>query len=718
MEGCPNDTIVNMVKTLNPPSTDFPIKRSLNGNEESTPVPIKRFKSISKDSTPYEGSPRELRRMRADLVEARITIKDLQCRLTNSHSLRNKMELEFKEENKILRRQSEYDKKSIQELEDQLQTIRKREKDLKSQLSEIKCKYDLLKINSAKEIEMLQNSSSNSKEESTESDIEESAVVASLNRRITELETMLESAEDDAETQKQYVKELSSKLSEDNNLQKNLEQKEYELMKAKLTVNNLEYQLKSYSEFQDQAKQQADKLSRYIELEKENERLNQERASLLDQVKNKLILEEQAFDFKRRLEKYKDYDKKLMDLQIQQSQSMLQLNEWKAVAREICESMDSDSSLPHQLRSVVEKLQHQELTLTSQKVELECELKSISHESKVLKSEVEKCRKLIEELKLTGEQKQKLIHRMEKRLKLVISERDSYRRQLDSYENDLTMDTTVSRSSSQLQTQREHINNLEKLVSGYRDTVAELENDLHNAQPHLRDDIPLKIEQVARLKDEVQRLKLENDKLRQRCDQLEIKLERQMENDSSFKGGKIAHQLYNPLRESVEQRANQVENLKKEIERLKLKIKNYEQGIENSKIGDVTLHSKEIDALNEQLKSQESQTEMLRNYLKSNFQELRNVIYVLFGYKMDRTKNSLYTLANMYAEKPEDVICFQYADGNMHLLQNEFTASLEHMINLHVKQQNSIPVFLSSLTLDLFANKSMTGLLSVNLTGN
>lgn len=47
------------------------------------------------------------------------------------------------------------------------------------------------------------------------------------------------------------------------------------------------------------------------------------------------------------------------------------LNEWRSVARGICETTGSDSSLPHLLRTAVERLQQQEISLTSAKVELE-----------------------------------------------------------------------------------------------------------------------------------------------------------------------------------------------------------------------------------------------------------------------------------------------------------------------------------------------------------
>lgn len=162
------------------------------------------------------------------------------------------------------------------------------------------------------------------------------------------------------------------------------------------------------------------------------------------------------------------------------------LNEWRSVARGICESTKSDSLLPHLLRAAFEKLQQQELTLTSEKVELDSQLKAATHDAKVAKSELEKTQKLLSELKSTGDQKQNLIHRMQKKLQLISRERDSYRQQLDSYEKDLTMcANTTNGSLNQLQTQKERIANLEKIGEGYRDLINKYENDLQNLQPNL-----------------------------------------------------------------------------------------------------------------------------------------------------------------------------------------------------------------------------------------
>lgn len=141
-----NDTIINMITNLKPrsmklPEYSTPIKRSLSSgsntsNDETQPFSKKpRHESILDVS--YVGSPREIRRLRADLLSTRNTILNLQNQIQHMHGVRKEMQIMFDNEIGTLRSQCERDSKSIEELESQLQTIRKREIELKEQLSQV-----------------------------------------------------------------------------------------------------------------------------------------------------------------------------------------------------------------------------------------------------------------------------------------------------------------------------------------------------------------------------------------------------------------------------------------------------------------------------------------------------------------------------------------------------------------------------------------------------
>lgn len=134
-----------------------------------------------------------------------------------------------------------------------------------------------------------------------------------------------------------------------------------------------------------------------------------------------------------------------------------------------------------------------------------------------------------------------------------------------------------------------------------------------------------------------------------------------------------------------------------------------EEGLEGSKLADLTMCAKDAQALKEQIKTLENQNQRLKDFFKSSTQEFRNVTNMLLGYKIDRMTNSQYKLTSMYAESKDDYICFQLnPDGALNLLETRFSAALENFVDLHLRQQKSIPVFLSAITIDLFSNRTMT----------
>lgn len=387
-----NDTIDRMVRNLNPKIFDFPkmsssFKRSMTSlsdlssndvtNDDHTPKKQKLSESAASSS--YLGSPSELRRLKADLSEARNTILTLENRIEDMHNVRKGMEVMFQNETQMLRKQRDYDRKTIAQLDEQLQNLKKRESAWKQKYNELNEKFEEIKDSHQMHVTELEKSVYELKVKVQEQKSDDAGEISGLHRRISELEMLLESVEGDAKAHKKLSEELEKKLSEKNGIERELELKQQALQSALLQIKELKFERESYQESLHQIKTQQHKINKFPELERENQHLREENARIKDEIRNKLLLEEEVYDLKSRLAKHKEQEGKLMDMQLKHTQLELQLEEYRTVARALCDQGACDSVLPHLLRQLVERLQQQEIALTAEKVQLESQLSEALH---------------------------------------------------------------------------------------------------------------------------------------------------------------------------------------------------------------------------------------------------------------------------------------------------------------------------------------------------
>lgn len=748
-----NSTIIKMIDNLKPPSNTLYPRRTLNSNEiieiahndstfeeslplkrsgtgllsnsfngsvdefNETPNSSKKRKFDSSLDVSYIASPREARRLRTDLVEARNNILILENRITELHSFSKEMQILFDNERQTLKRNLDLSRKSVTELENQLQIIKKREREFRQELSDVKNNYSVLKIQSDQKIEELEKKLNQHMLDDKENESHENAEISSLKRKINQLENIVRAAEEDTESHKKLAAELQQELKEKNVNSSALDLKDQEIQKLKLIIKDYDYVKENYLEYQEKAKTQAYKLARYIEMEKENESLKLENERIKGEIRNKLILEEENNDLKERLIRYKEQESKLSAAQMQLIQTELNLNEWKAVARGILEITGSDTPLPHLLRAAVERLQQQELILTEESINLKSKLDTALHEAKVAKDELKKNQVLLSRMTASDERKKNLIHRIQKKLLLISRERDSYRLQLSSYEKDLTMSLNTSLSgSNHVQSMKDRIENLEQVVSDYREMVAKLEDDLKATENDTSAIAPIKLDQITRYQEEINQLKIENERIKNLKDQLEIKFEKILDNGMKSSSGPVYHAVNNPYSQCLAERERFIEKLQEEVDRLKKKVKQMEAGLESSRLADISMSTQEVQTLKKELENRENQMQMLKDHFKSSMTEFRDAVYILLGYKIDKNPKSLYKLSNIYADNPNDCLCFQSgADGEMSLLENSYTDTLGSLIDLHLSHQNSIPNFLSALTLNLyFSNRTTTETIQID----
>lgn len=63
----------------------------------------------------------------------------------------------------------------------------------------------------------------------------------------------------------------------------------------------------------------------------------------------------------------------------------------------------------------------------------------------------------------------------------------------------------------------------------------------------------------------------------------------------------------------------------------------------------------------------------------------------------------------MYAEKPDDSLLFQWKGDNLELLDTEFASKLDSKLFAYLTTCNSVPAFLSNVTIDLFESQTFMG---------
>ncbi|XP_073742495.1 mitotic spindle assembly checkpoint protein MAD1 isoform X2 [Callorhinus ursinus] len=114
--------------------------------------------------------------------------------------------------------------------------------------------------------------------------------------------------------------------------------------------------------------------------------------------------------------------------------------------------------------------------------------------------------------------------------------------------------------------------------------------------------------------------------------------------------------------------------------------------------------------LRKQVESAELKNQRLKEVFQTKIQEFRKVCYALTGYQIDITTENQYRLTSMYAEHKADCLIFKAtgpSGAKMQLLETAFSHSVRELIELHLLRQDSIPAFLSALTLDLFSRQTV-----------
>ncbi|KAK7791169.1 hypothetical protein R5R35_005379 [Gryllus longicercus] len=690
-----------------------------NVTPKTTPDPEERSNRCSSPTA----SPWETYRIRSSLLEANIKITDLENQISRHHSLRQELESLFEKEKDSLLKQVDREKTMVKELENHLQVVRKREVEVKEELKQCRTALNRDKTNFEERFQTLQ--VENGKLTDSLRELEESL----RSERLTTARLIQRLNEDLSERDQQLIdiknrnSELEKKLQEGLLFQSQFEQLSQELKNAQIKIKELEKERDDYHEAAELVKSKQEKVFRYSELEKEVQVLREENSNLKIAIPKHLLLEEMVEDLKSRqaLSEEQTHDLAWSQGRLNQVQTML--DDWNKVAKDYCEGYMSSSHPPDPaiIRKRFNELQQRVHVLTADLSDVKSQLNDTQQRKDLLTIELQSVKKEKEKYQNLNEELNSRLRLLQKKHQLVSAERNSYRSQLDSYEKDLTisLSSVANQQNHQLQ---QRLDTMERILEGYRKMMKEMESESDRTKGFAgNSDI---MEKLNRLEGERNTLLQEKEQLQKRKDELEVQLEyRAIKGDFNPVTSKVLHFRMNPASEAEAQYEDEIVKLRSKCSRLEERIKLLEAG----NVHDITQkveenvassNSQEVQGLQEVINAQEIKMQRLKEVFHASAKEFREVCYELFGYKIDRNEN-IYKLSSMYADSPDDHLMFKrIPDGTIDMMETPYSSTLGELIDLHLHQHNSPPLFLGAVTLELFNRQTLSQTISQTIELN
>uniref|UniRef100_A0A6J0UGY4 Mitotic spindle assembly checkpoint protein MAD1 isoform X2 n=1 Tax=Pogona vitticeps TaxID=103695 RepID=A0A6J0UGY4_9SAUR len=479
-----------------------------------------------------------------------------------------------------------------------------------------------------------------------------------------------------------------------------LQAKEALLDEKEQRIQDLEQKLFLQEEDSIIVKNMKSELAKFPKMERELQQLREENAFLREMKENNGLLREEVEGLHRKLERFEKLQAELVALELDKEKLQGRLDSW--------EKLDQSTGLDINARRLEEA-----------RAQLQEELLKVQGQ-------------LLEE-KSKREQHEAITKGLQKRVHLLVKERDLMRGILDSYDIELSptersrqLSLRVREAEEMVQKVEAHCTEMEAQVSQTleeagnqkkRADMLEVELQLLKSQVFATDpSIFIAKEEANKLRLKIEELESERNRLEEDNRSLEMKLEQftlQGYHDPSKT--KVLHFSLNPARLARQQHLEEQMNLREECERLRELVRILEgQGSLPEKLGGALnlQPSQEIAELKKQLESAELKNQRLKEVFQAKIQEFRKVCYKLIGYQIDMTTENQYRLTSIYAEHQEDCLIFKATrssgGGKMQLLETAFSQTVRELIDLHLLQQDSVPAFLSAVTLDLFSRQTIT----------
>ncbi|XP_064009741.1 mitotic spindle assembly checkpoint protein MAD1 isoform X1 [Pogoniulus pusillus] len=468
-------------------------------------------------------------------------------------------------------------------------------------------------------------------------------------------------------------------------------------------------------------------LARFPKMERELRQLREENAYFREMKENNGLLKEEVEGLQRKLERYEKVQAQLVTVELENEKLLGRLKSW--------EKLDQSTGLnirtPDDLSRQIVALQQRELVLKEQNSTVTNSARILEKARQQLQEEMLRLQSQLLDEKKKREQHEALVRRLQKRVLLLTKERDGMRAILESYDSELT---PAEHSPQLSRRMREAEEMVQKLHAHNAELEAQLSQVLEEVGNHKQRAEMLEVEmkalksqectaeqstiitkeEVDTLRLKIEELEAERSKLEEENRSLEMKLEKlTLQGDYDPSRTKVLHFSMNPASLAKQQRKEEQQHLQEECERLREMLRAVEGGgsIPGNLEGVGSFQSpQEIAELKKQVESAELKNQRLKEVFQTKIQEFRKVCYSLTGYQIDITTENQYRLTSIYAEHQGDCLLFKASSssgGKMQLLETEFSRTIRELIELHLLRQDSIPAFLSALTLDLFSRQTI-----------
>ena len=601
---------------------------------------------------------------------------------------------------------------SIQEKEDESFA----KKEARFERNELEDKISELTTENGK----LQDENENLRECLDEKDQEERSEVLQLRRELAKVQSYLQE-----EKEKEQIN--LSRIAQGSNDKVELEKAQSDLLLAKNEIQSLQRELKQNEDATIERKAMRQRLDEYPRLVSENDSLKRQNKLLIDTADNSALLKTKVDDLEVKLNKA-DIDARDGMLAKEKLHHYIgQIERWRQLSLELLNEeekavIDAHGIGVDVLRQKIAEFQRKEMSNQVDIKTLEVKVAESDRLTTKLVSEAEKHDREHAKAKEDLSQQASLIKRFKRKLLLIVKERDSYKGVLDSYENEITF--------SGKDFEKDRVQSLENVIITYRETIESLENQLAKYQgvSHeavlLESDVqkgsPVQSKQIsedesAKIRSELEIMETRLNTALAQKEALELELERRaIQGDYNPTDTKVLHFRNNPLQQATEEHSLRLSKLQGDNESLKTRIKLLEEG--QSK--DLTLlvgqkmeenvSSQEVQELKEQLKSKDIQKQRLLEAFSNTSKSFREVCCQLTGYRIDGLQNNQFRLTPTYAENPTDEnLLFRLEQGGeLSMLDTPFSSQLTELIDLHLIRQNSIPVFLAAVIMDLFSRQT------------